>query len=255
MYSNRQLFNSTDIYNRRDFVDISQIPNVTVVDTSGASLNASDFVLKSGDTITGLIQFKNGKKSSKIIYNDGSIQEKAFSNERITQLEQSITKLQNILNVNVKTKIEGEIELDTEVLLKSNILELEGDIEDITDRITETENDIEVINNFITSQITYNTTNDGAMQEFSLVISEINDDLSALDTRITNNENTILNHNTKLLEVDVIHNEILDIVAANELQDGEMLIQDDIVDIKNDVINIQSHNDDVDLLITLIQTI
>lgn len=49
MYSNRKIYEGSDIYNRRDFTDVSQLPNVTVVDTRRNNLNSNDFVLKSGD--------------------------------------------------------------------------------------------------------------------------------------------------------------------------------------------------------------
>jgi hypothetical protein len=78
MFSNRKLYEGATIYNRSDFTESSsQLPSVTVVDSSGNSLNSNDFVLKTGDVITGLLQFN---EDVKIIYGDGSIQEKAFTN-------------------------------------------------------------------------------------------------------------------------------------------------------------------------------
>ena len=72
MFSNKKKYASTYIFNRNDFIDNSQLPNVTVVDSSGNSLNAADFVLKSGDVVTGLLQFSG---EGKAIYSDGTIQE------------------------------------------------------------------------------------------------------------------------------------------------------------------------------------
>jgi hypothetical protein len=59
-----------------------------VIDASGNNLNSNDFVLKTGDVITGLLQFG---EEAKLVYSDGSIQEKAFTNERLTSLEHQST--------------------------------------------------------------------------------------------------------------------------------------------------------------------
>jgi hypothetical protein len=219
MYSRPKNYIGTDIYNRNDFTDTSQVSNITVVDTSGASLNANDYVLKTGDYINGPLVLRN---DSNIIFNDGSVQERALTNERITQLEETVGKLVSLTHLDGITKIEGGIELDEHVLIKANIAELDDDLDALSGRIGTNEGNITTLLTFKTNQLTYNNSTNNTLGSLQSQITTNMNDIDAIEVRVSNNETLLETHTTKLLEIDTIHDEITTIMGTDAEQSNDI---------------------------------
>ena len=113
------------IFNSRENEQLtSQIQNiVSIIDINGNSL-INNFMLKSGDVMTGNLLLQN----SNIIFDNGSVQNVAFDEGRISQLDYLTNLTVNIskptetrLVFNDNVEFSGTITIPNNSLLMSNI--------------------------------------------------------------------------------------------------------------------------------------
>ena len=95
--------------------------------------------------------------------------------------------------------------LDNEVLLKSNIIDLENDMNVIETRITTNESNIASLSSFRTTQQSFNNSKDTQISTINVNTQSFNNEIGVLDDRIISNENELVEHATKLLDIDTIH--------------------------------------------------
>jgi chromosome segregation ATPase len=124
---------------------------------------------------------------------------------------------------------------------------LENDIDTINVRLDTNDLKISDLSTFKTAQLIINTNKNSE-------ILTLNNGVDSLDNRTTINENLLSQHSTKILEIDLLNDNVADIQGIITGHTSNIsLNQDDITQAKLDIINLQTKNNDVDILITTLQ--
>lgn len=211
---NIKTFNTIDIASATETISASQLASTT------QQLNQQIqqlYLPLVGGTIS-----QNLSIQGILTLQDGTTQSTAFSSEKNTSLNECVSKLSNISFLSNTTKINGNIELDDDVLTIQNINGLSNSLNSLQSEISNLSSDITNLtnsdNNYADDILSLQNANENIQASInnanltiassSSLISTINNTLGIISGQISNNLNGISTNTSSISSINSTINEI-----------------------------------------------